>query len=263
MLIDNKFIYVSLPRCASTAFHFSCILNNIETQNATNEWNVQNAKVDFSKIDKLEIMNHIHHGHESINELQNKFGTEYPIIAVRRDRHERFYSLYKHVLSDFKRLGLDKFYDAFSKVSLEELFFFTKEDLINKKIRWEAISNFLIKLNLLDEPIDVSVTLPHRKHLVDYWRQEKNAYVVNIIDILITPISAWTHNNSNIKWFDFNDLSKLEEWVSNKIDKPFKMHHVNSSKHIECDITLNEDFIEKYNTIYDYYDIQKSKKTLI
>ena len=263
MLIDNKFIYISLPRCASTAFHYSCILNDIKTQNATNEWNTQNAKIDFSKVDKLEIMNHIYHGHESLNELQNIFGTKYDVIAVKRDRYERFYSLYKHILSDFKRLGLDSFYDVLSKITLDELFFFTQGDLINKKKRWEVISQFLIKLGLFDEPIDVSITLPHRKHMVNYWIQEKNAYVVNIIDILITPISYWTHNNPNIIWFDFNNLSKLEEWVSNKIDKPFKIEHVNSSKHIECDITLNNEFINKYDIIYDYYDIQKNKKTLI
>jgi hypothetical protein len=58
-------------------------------------------------------------------------------------------------------------------------------------------------------------------------------------------------------------MNKLEEWVANKIEKPFKLHSVNSSKHMECVITLDDNFIKKYDSIYDYYDFPKLNKTLI
>ena len=32
MLVDNKFFYISLPRCASTAFQISCVKQNINIQ---------------------------------------------------------------------------------------------------------------------------------------------------------------------------------------------------------------------------------------
>jgi hypothetical protein len=58
-------------------------------------------------------------------------------------------------------------------------------------------------------------------------------------------------------------MDKLEDWVSDILGKPFKLESVNSSKHMECKIELNEDFIKKYNTIYDFYDLPKINKTLI
>jgi hypothetical protein len=252
MLIDNKFIYLSLPRCASTAFHYSCILSEFEIKTYTNQWIPFNNDVDFKSIDKLNLMNHIYHAHESIIDLQSKFGTDYPVIAVNRNRHERFYSLYKHILFDLKRTGYNKIYDVFSKLTLNELFFFTKNDIINKKQRWDTICGYLIDLKLIDKKVDIV-----------NWEQTTFGYAINMIDILLTPTSYWTNNDSNIIWFDFTKMNELESWVSKKLNKPFKLESANSSKHIKCDVVLDDMFIKKYNNIYDYYDLPKSTKTLI
>jgi hypothetical protein len=263
MLIENKFIYLSLPRCASTAFHYSCIVNNLDIKTNNGEWEISNSEIDFSTIDKLDIMNHIYHGHESIDKLQIKFGNEFPIIAVKRDRHERFYSLYKHILFDFQRLGFARFFETFSKITLDELFFFTKDDLLTKKKRWDKICEFLIELNLLDEKIDISVTSKFNKSQEEYSKINTKGYAVNMIDILLTPISHWTGNNPNIIWFDIKEMDELEKWVSTTINKSFQIHSLNSSKHMECDLVFDENFVKKYNSIYDYYDFPKLNKTLI
>ena len=263
MLVDNKFFYLSLPRCASTAFHYSCILNGVDVQTHNGDWEKANTDIDFKKIDKISLMNYIYHGHESLVDLQSKFGVDKLIIAVKRDRHERFYSLYKHVLFDLQRMGFTRFYEKFSKLTIDELFFFTKEDIVTKKQRWDVICDFLIGLGLLDERIDISVTSKFRKSEEEYFKSNTKGYAINMIDILLTPISNWTNNDPNIIWFDFNKMNELEEWVSNKIGRPFQLHSVNSSKHMECEIVMNEEFIEKYNSVYDYYDFPKIEKTLI
>lgn len=263
MLVDNKFLYLSLPRCASTAFHYSCLVNDVNVQTNNGEWEIANAGIDFKTVDKLKLMDYIYHGHESITNLQNKFGTNYPVIAVKRERHERFYSLYKHVLFEFQRLGYNDFLEVFSKLTLDELFFFTKDDITTKKQRWDKICDYLIDLKLLDEKIDISITSKFRKSEEEYFKANTKGYVINMIDILLTPISFWTNNDPNIIWFDFKELDKMELWVSDILNKPFKMHSANSSKHMECNIVLNDDFIKKYETIYDYYDTPKMTKTLI
>lgn len=263
MLIDNKFMYLSLPRCASTAFHYSCILNDVSVQTHNGDWETANADIDFKSINKVDLMNHIYHGHESIIDLEIKFGNNYPVIAVNRQRHERFYSLYKHVLFDLQRMGFHRIHDIFSKMTLDELFFFTKDDLSSKKKRWDTICDFLIDLKIIDKRIDISITSKYNKSEEEYIKKNTKAYAVNIIDILLTPISNWTNNNPNIIWFDFNEMDKLENWVSEMLGKPFKLYSVNSSKHMECKITLNDEFKEKYNNIYDYYDFPKLKKSLI
>lgn len=263
MLVDNKFFYLSLPRCASTAFHYSCLVNGVEVQTHNGEWEIANADIDFKSINKKELMNYIYHGHESIVDLQSKFGNDYPIIAVKRQRHERFYSLYKHILFDFQRLGFHRFHDVFSKITLNELFFFTREDITTKAKRWNIICEYLIDLGLIDEKIDISLTSKFRKSEEEYFKREKKGYAVNMIDILLTPISSWTNNDPNIIWFNFDEFEKLESWVSEKLGKPFKMHSANSSKNMECKIELDSHFIERYNRIYNYYDFPKSEKTLI
>ncbi len=262
MLVDNKFIYLSLPRCASTSFHYSCIINNIGVKTNNGEWEVANEHIDFNSIEKEDLMNHIFHGHETISDLQSKFGIDVPVIAVNRERHERFYSFYKHMLSDFKRLGYLDFYDTFSHFTLNELFFFTKDDLISKKTRWDKISDYLIELKLINQPVDINVTLSSRKNEENYWK-EKNGYLVNLIDILLTPISFWTNHNPNIIWFEFDKLQDLDKWVSDKTKKPFKIQYVNSSKNIKTNLPLDDNFVVKYNSIYDYYDLHKTTKTLI
>ena len=263
MLVDNKFIYLSLPRCASTAFNYSCILNDVSLKTFNGEWEKSNLDIDFNSIDKSKIMDYIYHGHESITDLQNKFGNEYPVIAVKRQRHERFFSLYKHVLFDLQRTGFHRIYDVFSNMTLDELFFFTKDDLSSKKKRWEVICDLLIDLKILDERIDISVTSKFKKSEEEFFKKSTKAYAVNMIDILLTPLSYWTNNNQNIIWFDFNEMDKFEGWVSKTLEKPFKLYSVNSSKHMECKIVLNDEFKEKYDSIYDYYDFPKLKKSLI
>jgi len=263
MLIDNKFFYLSLPRCASTAFNYSCLINNINIQTHNGDWELSNSDIDFKSIDKKELMNYIYHGHESLIDLQYKFGINYPIIAVKRERHDRFYSLYKHILFDLKRMGFEKIFEKFKNLTLDELFFFTKDDVATKKQRWDKICEYLMDFKLIEKKIEVSITSKFKKSDEEYFKTNTEGYAINMIDILLTPISNWTNNNPNIIWFDFNELNKLEDWVSKKLEKPFTLHSVNSSKHMECKITLNDDFIKKYNTVYDYYDFPKLQKTLI
>jgi hypothetical protein len=253
MLVDNKFIYINLPRCGSTSFHYSCILHDLELKNMTDDWNNVNSKIDFKNIDEKTIMNVIGHGHERLPLLRKKFGYEYPIIAVKRDRHEAFYSLFKHVIFDLKRSNALGVYEYFKNMNLDQLFFFKSEDLSSPQKRLEAINNFLLRNGLIKQPVISS------KQMTLY----SNEYVVNIIDILITPFSHWHNHDKEIIWFDIKDLNKMEKWVSNMIGKPFKLKQVNSSQHIECDLKLDDNFKKRYNEVYDFYDLPKEKLTLI
>ena len=253
MLVDNKFIYVNLPRCGSTSFHYSCIIHDLDIKNLIDEWNDINTRIDFKNIDEKNIMNLIGHGHERLPDLRKKFGTEYPVIAVKRDRHETFYSLFKHVIFDLKRAGAIEAYEYFKNIEVDELFFYKTEDIITQEKRLNVINEFLLDNGLIKKRAVTS------KNMTLYSEE----YIVNIIDILITPFSYWHNHDNDIIWFDIKNLSFMEEWVSNKINKPFKIKHVNSSQHIECNVKFNDEFIKKYDKIYNYYDLPKSNKTLI
>jgi hypothetical protein len=252
MLIENKFIYLSLPRRGSTSFHYSCILADFNIQTVINVDNV-NSKIDFNTIDVSNIMNYIEHGHETLVELKKKFISNYPIIAVKRDRHEAFYSLYKHVVFDLNRAGATNAYEYFKNINLEDLFFYNTIDLYNKKSRWDIINEFLLDKKIIKQKYNIP----------RYMELSSPEYIINIIDILITPSSYWHNNDSEIIWFDIKDLAPMSKWVSDITRKPFELKNVNSSKHMDCNLKLDSNFIDKYNSIYDYYDLPKSVKTLI
>ncbi len=253
MLVDNKFIYINLPRCGSTSFHYSCILHDLDLKNMNDEWNNINSKIDFKTIEEKNIMDVIGHGHEVLPLLRKKFGFHYPVIAVKRDRHDAFYSLYKHVIFDLERANALETYKYFKNMSLDELFFYKTEDISSPEKRLQVINDFLLRNKLIKRGVTSS------KNMTLYSEE----YIVNIIDILITPFSHWHNHDKDIIWFDIKDLSSMERWVSDKIGKPFFLKKVNSSKHIDCALKLDENFKNKYNQIYDFYDCPKEKMTLI
>jgi hypothetical protein len=263
MLVENKFIYISLPRSASTSFYYSCLINNLKVEHVNNNYYQNNKNIDFNKIDTDNIMNFIEHGHETLYDLRNKFGYELPIIAVRRNRHERFISLYKHILFDFQRIGLPHLYNHFANLTNNDLFFYKTNNLLSKEARWECINDYLIDNNLVSERIGMYISNNESFQNEMNYTLGKRWYINNILDLLLTPISYWHSHDTKIIWFDFDKITEMENWISNMIGTSFNMKKINSNTNIDCKIELNDIFIKKYNDIYDYYDVHKEKITLI
>jgi len=237
MLVDDKFIFISLPRCASTSFHISCVRNDIGIKFAKSSENNQHYDISLSNEDLVKRMTHIH---ERINELDIKFDNEYQIISVKRDRHERFLSLWKFFIKKSKTYGNDV-HQIVKSLTIEDILWFDVSQLDKTKIQ-NTIDMFLIKHNLINK--------------VD-------TFFKNLLFILWQPTSFWHNNDKRIIWFDFNKIDELEVWVSNKINKPFKLEQTNSSKDIKTNVILNDDFIKIYNNKYDRFDLQKNNKTFI
>lgn len=244
MLVDNKFIYISLPRCASTSFMVSCIKNNITINHVWKKTDNQQFIVDKELPSDL-MANILEHGHESLIDLTNMFGNHYDIISVRRNRYERFISTWEHIIDELEKKYEYDVANIFKSFNEYDILQYTSNDIVKYDSLVEYVDKFLYKHN-----IRVS--------------NQKNAqYLRNILSILIFPISLLHNNNPNIIWFDFNKLYELEEWVANKIKKPFKLEKINSSKHIECNFKLTNSFITMYDDIYDVYDFNKAEKSII
>jgi hypothetical protein len=242
MLVDNKFIYVSLPRCASTSFYISCLRNNIKVEHSDevmfNKWNSDiNLDLDNETLADLLV-----HSHEKIVDLKTKFGSGYEVVSIRRNRYERFISLWKHIIdladSRFPNADVDKL----KKMNVSQILFYKREDLVSDNTKEYILNSFF------DD-----------NDLTDY----KDSYMMTMIYILINPTSFWHNNDTNIIWFDFDKMNEFEEWVSNKLEIDFVLEKSNGSQHFECELKLNDEFIERYNSIYDYYDLPKQTKTLL
>ena len=240
MLIDNKFIYLNLPRCASTSFHITCMRNNLDIQYYDPILHEQNSFVDMS-LSNEDIADRLSHTHEKIVDLKNKFGKDIPVIAVRRNRYERYVSLWKHIIDELYRVGEMGVYEIFKNLTVDELLSYSSHDIVCNETKYDAIKSFLTRVG-------------SKKH---------GPYVTAMVYMQMSPTSHYHNHDPNIIWFDMSNLLEMENWVSNKLDKEFKLEKVNSSQHFDCNITIDDYFIKKYNSIYDVYDLPKTTKSLL
>jgi hypothetical protein len=241
MLVDKKFMFISLPRCASTSFMITCVRNNISLNHLQSPLDNQLSYIDnWEKMNNEELADTLTHAHEPLYNLIEKFGNDYPIISVKRNEYERFISLWKHIIDETHRIGQTEIANMFTKLTADDLLNFDSNNLVDNAID-SHVQLFFEKFNIPKEAI----------------------YIFNMMRIMYHPTSFWTNNDPRIIWFDISELNKLEDWVSNKIQKPFKLEKVNSSQHFECGLKLNDDFIKKYDNIYKVFDKPKKQKTLI
>lgn len=232
MLVDNKFIILMIPRCATTSFLHTCQINNI----VTDEVRRYGYKNFYNPEDGGT------HYHEPLNRLQEKFGYNYPIIAVRRDKYDLFISLWKQLLATFQSLGEIEVFNKIKSLSVNDILFFSSNEY-----------------NLLN---DDDLILAASKFCENNGIQILPQYVGRIL-LIYKPLYWYHHNNKNIIWFDFNKLYELEEWVTNRLGRRFTMVNINSSKSIECNLNNDEYFRNKFDEIYLKYENIKETKTLL
>jgi hypothetical protein len=249
MLVDKKFYYISLPRCGSTSFHFTCLRQGIPIQTLQEDLDLQHQSVNIDHFTNEELSNKYQHTHEPLITLQENFGDNYPIIAVRRDRHETFISLWKHIVDHVKLKYGGDLYEKFSKLTIDDILFFAPLSL--------SVSG--------SSPLSVSYS-EIQKLAAEFLKRnnlEWKEYLANLMTVLYTPKSLWHGNHRDIIWFDFDKLNEMEDWISSKLERSFKLENYNTSKHIESNVKLDNYFKSKYNLIYNIHDIKKSNKTLV
>ncbi len=247
MLVDNKFLYISLPRCASTSFHISCLRSGFKLEHYAQQF-IDNYHTPVNlNLSNDHIADNMAHIHETVNSLLSKFGNEYEIISVKRDKYERFLSIWKHIIRMLHIEGNIELSNIIKKIDVNDILFYNYSDLVSNE---EMIINEFIERNKIEKYI---------KNSIPYYNRD----IKTMLRLLIRPVSYWHNNYPNIKWFEFGKFKELEQWVTNKVGKPFKMEKSNGSQNFECNLKLDDNFIKKYNDIYDYYDNQKSIKTLI
>lgn len=242
MLVEDKFIYVSLPRCASTSFYITCLRNNLNTKFLNQlEYDNYKDRIDLN-LDNEVLADFIVHSHERLTDLTSKFGNNYDVIAVKRNRYERFISSWKHLIDLVDMQYPPKLTKILKELSEDDILFYKSEDLVSN-----------------NSQIDLIYKFAERNKFIDYV----DDYLITMFGIIIKPTSWWYNHDPKVIWFDFEKLNELEDWVSLKIGKPFKLEKSNGSSHFECNLILNDSFKKRYESIYDFYDLPKQQKTLI
>lgn len=271
MLVENKFLFLSLPRGASTAFKEACILHRFDIKHANsyfdftyeNNMVYQNilqlppinknfvneiiikgkSEIDTNKFGKQSIINH---SHERLIHLLNKFGYDYPIVAIKRNRYHRFISMFSKVLELVYQSKDFKSYEILSKIETKELFCFNSNLILEEK--YEIIAQTVF----------------------DTLKLNKNNYnnIIQLLQLLFKPMSHWHNNNDKIIWFTLEDkesMFDLQNWVSDITKKNFILHKSNEIKEpIVYKIKINNEFRWIYDNYYLETEIsQKKIKTIV
>jgi hypothetical protein len=256
MLVGNKFIYCSIPRTSTTSFHITCFRNNIDVKHVDTYYDTDSQLKHVPNLsiikDNYTLSHTLHHTHECIIALEHKFGKNFEVIAVKRNRYERFISSWKHLLHNIQYSRINNYkelVEKLSKLDENELFDFDNEMLTTENVKpfdsTYTISTFFLRKFNVEIPTDKL----HFLNKIFWWQ--------------FVPASYYHQNYSKVIWFDFEKLYELEEWASNKLNIDFKLQKINSSKDVECKLKLTDNFIKKYNDIYDRFDIVKTKKSFI
>lgn len=241
MLVDNKFIYLNLPRCASTSFHIACLKYRLNIQYYDTIIHKSVPSYLDNNVDVESVADMLTHSHEKLADLKTKFGRDVPVIAVKRNPYERYVSLWKHVIDEIYRMGDLQSFEILKELCVDDILNYTSDDIHSNDVKYFTIKKFLKE------------NLPHNSH----------PYLNVMLNILITPISYYHHHDKSIIWFDFKELYKLENWVSDMVGFDFKLEKSNSSQHFNCSLIDDDYFRKKYDSIYDRYDNQKSNNSLI
>lgn len=222
-----------LPRCATTSFLHTCIVNNIPVQEIRNQ--------GYDNLYKPEKGGY--HFHETITDLQNFFGYDYPIISVRRDKISTFVSLWNHTINTFLINNKKETHDKLIKLSWEDVLFFNEND-------YDLMDWF--DVNRLSEDF----CKRNEIHFDDFTKKT--------ISTIFRPKEWFHRNNPNIIWFDIEQLNQLEDWISNRIDKEFRLVNINSSSNVKSGLIITSEFEKKYNKLYgERFEIHKKDKSLI
>jgi len=221
----------------------TCLKKKISIEHLNS--NLDNQLINISEWEKLsneELADSLVHPHDPLYKLQEKFGVGNEIISIKRNKYSRFLSLWKHIIDELHRIEKFEIADIFLKLTTNDIFDnITPNDIYNYENRYSVIVNFLTKLKISKE----------------------ESYTINMLDILYTPVIELTNNDPNIIWFDIDNLEELENWVSKKLNKDFKMEKINSSKHFNSSIEMNDDFRQKYDNLFKEFDQRKLNKTLL
>jgi hypothetical protein len=234
MLVDNKFLFLKIPRTATVAFERSCFLAELSIKYPSG--NVLAQRQADKGIEPRR------HAHETFSKLREYFGDEYPVIAIERDPLDRFLSAWKYVIKSVSEHS--------TEVSK------TLSNVDNKTFinAWQSEIGHSANLRDIPKCENFFKRLIHGG--IPY---NKNVYM--LFTSVMTGPSRWHENNPDILYFNIRDTKTLENYVREITGKPFELIVTNHTKTTDSNLVLDNTLKEFYfNTIEPPY---KTSVTLI
>jgi hypothetical protein len=232
MVINNKVVFIPIPKNASWSVEDTCIELGFDLKYPNILW--ENSIKHNTKKENRHI-------HTSVSALINSFGADYEYVCIIRNSTDRFISGWKYfieamtmiidpVLGEKIKKRDNRFVMNFIKENYEEFCKVFTSSPVRRKL--------LIKL--VDE-LEISKT-----QIIDEEFIRK--YEMHIFS-LISQHQWITNNKVQVKEFSFDNLSEFENYLSKKLNTDFKLIYKNKTNLDYCAVTKTPElieFVEKY-----------------
>ena len=219
MLVDNKFLFLKIPRTATVAFERSCFLAGLPIKYPTG--NVLAQRQADKGIEPRR------HAHERLSKLREHFGNDYPVVAIDRDPLDRFLSAWKYVIK-----SVSEYNEESSKI----LSNVTTDIFLDA---WQTEIGFSSNLQDIGKCENF-----FKKIIPGGIPYHKNIYM--LFTSVMTGPSRWHENDPNILYFKMKDIPLLEKYVREVTGKPFEFITTNHTKTTDTNLVLNENLKEFY-----------------
>jgi len=234
MLVDNKFLFLKIPRTATVAYERSCFLAGLSISYPAD--NILAQKQADKGVEPRR------HGHQPVSKLREYFGIEYPIVAIKRDPLDRFLSAWKYTIKYISE------YNTEVSKALESINSSQFTDAWQSEIGYSAnlqdidrCSNFFNKL--------IKGGVPYNK----------NTYMI-FTSVMTSPV-RWHENDPKITYFGMRELDKLEQYTRDVTGKPFEFIITNHTKNIKTSLKIDDTLEDFYYTLVE--PSIKNKHTLL
>jgi hypothetical protein len=245
MLVEESFIFLAIPRCASVSVETSFIQQGFKLKYHPNILSERRSDLGLVPV---------YHGHQSISYLKKNIAlptnfndpskiTE--TVSIYREPVERFLSAWKYVLQSIKMVD-DSSYGILKNMGNEE-FVQRFSPIITSPFDLVKSSTFdkLLGPILGYEPITNSKFNNSRQ----------------VFSSVLTSPARWHENDVTIRFFHINNLVEFENYVQQKTGKEFKILKINDTADIETNMVVDDILKEFYFKKIE--PTQKIDKTLI
>lgn len=235
MLIENKIVFIKIPKNASTSIYKSLILKdfnieegnrytNLERNKAINAWKLKNQTLSPDNY------------HQTYRELNYYFPKEkYKYVAIKRDSTDRFISAWKYMIRQMS--VFEDLYKGYNSSSYDFAEFTT-----NQVIEFfKPISTKLYAVNS-NEVVDI---------IKQYFSPNYDGNLNNGFPQIIRNFQSqyfWGLGDCDLI-FNYEELDLFEKYITNEFNKDFELLHLNSTEKIDIKLEKTKeliDFVEKY-----------------
>jgi hypothetical protein len=232
MLIENQFVYLPIPKSASSSIVYSILQWRLKVDFGDEVTN----KFMYNQIFNKEI---ITHPHNTYDYYKNKFPNK-KTIGIFRPSADRFISALKYMIKMCKENNIELKYN-FEKLNEDEII--------------EIFSKIFYELNNINEPIENKDI-----NLIEFHRHMDSVIKRNISDDTLNFNKMHIHNFRSQYFWGLNkcdiiiNISELNEFTNiiKKIKPNFNLIKINESNNVILNIKKSDKIVNFVNKHIDY-----------